>query len=316
MNKKIIFLTEMGFFGNIPRTHDNMRVEFAQMCALNAVHWPMLAMDSISDYYDYSVLLIGKTDRFRDQLFNIDVVSKARKISNKVYFMQEGPAWIFQDMPLHHQFYHYNILASVDGILTENATDIAYYKGINPNIPIIDIPSLMILDSVSNVPIVNRSNVIIGGTFCRWYGGFDSYVTALDFDLPIYAPSMGRKKPEEEHVEGLTFLPYMNWVQWIYKLNEFKYAIHLMPTFAAGTFAMNCSYLGIPCIGYNVVDTQRNLHPKLSVESGDLENARNLAKLLKTDQDFYKECASETKLLYNKLHSESAFLGHMSKVFI
>jgi hypothetical protein len=316
MNKKIIFLTEMGFSGPIPRTHDNMRVEFAQMCALGAMHWPMLSMDTVTDHYDYAILLIGKTNSFRDQIFNIDVVSKARRFADKVYFMQEGPSWIFQDMPLQHQFYHFNILASVDGILTENKTDISYFKGLNPTIPITDIPSLMIEDSVQSLPTVERNGVVIGGTFCRWYGGFDSYIAAMDFEQPIYAPSMGRKKPEEDLIENLSFLPYMNWVQWIYKLNEFKYAIHLMPTFAAGTFAMNCSYLGIPCIGYDEVDTQRSLHPSLSIESGNLELARKLAKLLKDDKDFYNECSNQTKQLYAEHHSENKFIEHMKKVFI
>lgn len=316
MNKRIIFLTEMGFMGQIPRLHDNMRVEFAQMCALQATHWPMLAMDQINDQYDYAVLLVGKTTAFREQIFNIDIVEKARRFANKVYFMQEGPSWIFQDMPLQHQFWHYNVLVSADGILTENQTDIAYFKGINPLVPVTDIPSLMIEDSVNDLPEVNRSGVVIGGTFCRWYGGFDSYITALTFDESIYAPSMGRKKPEEDQIDDLTFLPYMTWVEWIRKLNQFKYAVHLMPTYAAGTFAMNCSYLGIPCIGYDVVDTQRNLHPDLSVASGDLESAKKFAKLLKEDKEFYDACSISTKQLYKEHHSEQQFINHMNKVFI
>ena len=36
---KIAFFTEMGFQGKVPRTHDNMRVEFAWMCALQTDHW-------------------------------------------------------------------------------------------------------------------------------------------------------------------------------------------------------------------------------------------------------------------------------------
>ena len=38
---RIAFLSQMGFSGKVPRTHDNMRVEFAQMCALNADHFPL-----------------------------------------------------------------------------------------------------------------------------------------------------------------------------------------------------------------------------------------------------------------------------------
>jgi hypothetical protein len=30
----VVFLSQMGFIGKVPRNHPNMRVEFAQMCAL------------------------------------------------------------------------------------------------------------------------------------------------------------------------------------------------------------------------------------------------------------------------------------------
>ena len=36
---KIAFFTEMGFTGKISRKHDNMRTEFAWMCALDADHY-------------------------------------------------------------------------------------------------------------------------------------------------------------------------------------------------------------------------------------------------------------------------------------
>ena len=36
---KVAFFTEMGFGGKVPRTHKNMRTEFAWMVALNADHY-------------------------------------------------------------------------------------------------------------------------------------------------------------------------------------------------------------------------------------------------------------------------------------
>ena len=69
-------------------------------------------------------------------------------------------------------------------------------------------------------------------------------------------------------------------------LSTFKYAVHLMPTIAAGTFSLNCAYFGIPCIGNKKVDTQRLCHPELSVDVEDVEKARTLAKMLKEDPLF------------------------------
>ena len=44
-----------------------------------------------------------------------------------------------------------------------------------------------------------------------------------------------------------------------------------MRTHAAGTFAMNCGFHGIPCVGYNGLDTQEILHPPTTVDIGDLD---------------------------------------------
>ena len=57
----------------------------------------------------------------------------------------------------------------------------------------------------------------------------------------VSAPTMGRKQEGEEQL--LTLLPYMNWKEWIHKLNEFKIGVHLMRTHAAGTFALKLCLL-------------------------------------------------------------------------
>ena len=316
---RIAFLSQMGFSGKVPRTHDNMRVEFAQMCALNADHFPLYDLhpnrNQVPSGYDHIILLIPKTPKDRENLYDIDVVSLAKNKAKKVWFMQEGPAWIFQDMPLHHQFWHYKVLTDVDGILTENKTDISYFKGLVPNKKITDIPSVMIEDSIKDALSVEKQDkAIIGGNFCRWYGGFDSYIVAQEFEVPLFVPSMGRKIEGEEQIEGLTHLPYMNWKEWIYKLAEFKYAVHLMPTIAAGTFAMNCAYLGIPCVGYKDADTQSKLHPQLGVDIGDIESARKLCNKLKNDTSFYEHQSEVCKNNYHAYHSEEQFVKDMKKL--
>ena len=47
---KIVFVTEMGFIGKVPRTHLNMRTEFAWMYALGARHCPLHLYDAVTDY--------------------------------------------------------------------------------------------------------------------------------------------------------------------------------------------------------------------------------------------------------------------------
>ena len=99
----------------------------------------------------------------------------------------------------------------------------------------------------------------------------------------------------------------MNWVGWINELNKVKYGVHLMRTHAAGTFALNCAYLGIPCIGYKGLDTQEICHPDLTVEVGDLKKSKNLAKELRNNQEFYVHCSKISKQKYKQHFHENIF---------
>lgn len=304
---KIVFFSEMNFNSKVPRDHPNMRVEFAQMCALEADHRFIgnLWSGNMDEHWDIAILLIPKTMQMREMLYDKEIVDLARKYADKVVFMQEGPHWIYQDFPLHLQFWHVLLLKKVDGILCENRRDIFYYKGICPDKPVMNILSTMITDYI-NVKETERKGVIMSGTFTRWYGGMDSFIVAKQFEEDIWSPSMGRKNQEDETVV-VNKLPYMVWSEWMHRLNDFKYGVNMMPTFAAGTFSMNCGYLGIPCIGYSYIDTQKLIFPDLSVYESDLYSARQLAIKLK-DKSFYEDISLKAKENYQTYFSESVFL--------
>lgn len=293
---KIAFFTEMGFTGKIPRTHENMRTEFAWMVALNSDHYNLNS--SPNQQYDLGIIIIPKNN----PNFNIN---QLKNFCNKVAVMQEGPHWYFQDYDLSKQIWYYNTLVDSDIIFTHNYSDKKYYEGLTGHKDVRIMKSLMIEDAIGELKEVKRDGVIIGGNFVSWYGGFDSYIVAQEISDTIYAPSMGRKQPEEE--ELVTHLPYMNWKQWIHKLNEFEIGIHLMRTHAAGTFALNCAYLGIPCIGYKGLDTQESCHPDLTVEIGNLKEAKNLAKELRDNPEFYVYCSQISKQRYKEHYSENNF---------
>jgi len=294
----IAFFTEMGFHGKVPRTHDNMRTEFAWMCALNADHYPIGQIPV--EKYDLGIVIIPK----KNPNFNIEDL---RLSCTKVAVMQEGPNWLWQDYDVAKQVWYFNTLISADIIYTHNESDRKYYQGLTAHSDVRVMPSLMIEESVGELKQEERRGVIIGGNFVSWYGGFDSFITAQEFDNGIvYAPSMGRKQQGEE--QFLKHLPYLNWKGWIHELNKFKYGVHLMRTHAAGTFALNCAYLGIPCIGYKGLDTQEVCHPNLTVDVGDLVAARELAVRLRTDNSFYNKCAASAKALYKQNYTEDSFI--------
>ena len=205
---KIAFFTEMDFTGKIPRTHENMRTEFAWMVALNADHYNINSLPSKP--YDLGIVIIPKKNP------NFDL-QKLKTICSKVAVMQEGPHWYFQDYPLEKQIWYYNTLIESDIIFTHNESDKIYYQGLTEHKDVRVMKSLMIEDAVGKLDDVKRKGVIIGGNFVNWYGGFDSFMIAQEIENIIYAPSMGRKQPGEE--QFVNHLPYMNWKQWIHKKN-------------------------------------------------------------------------------------------------
>ena len=300
---KIAFFTEGGYQGKVPKNHPNMRTELAWMCALNADHWNI--NQPPNQQYDLGVIIIPKKNPQFD-------INQLKQYCNKIAVMQEGPNWYWQDYPLAQQIWYFNTIQEADLMLVHNEADKKYYTGLTGKECTV-LPSLMIEDSISNLPKVNRENVMIGGNFCSWYGGFDSYVIAQELDCPIYIPSMGRKIEGEEQMPNLNHLPYMSWVEWIQTLNNFKYGIHLMRTHAAGTFALNCAYLGIPCIGYEGLDTQETCHPYLTVKLGDLATAKEKLIQLKTDKQWYDECSTIAKEQYQQHYQKDKFLAKVLK---
>lgn len=308
---KIAFVSELPFVGQVPRNHSNMRTEFAWMCALQAHHFPIF-QESITGFWDLLIIILPKKNI--DKLTHIDLYKKYKTYANKVAIMQEGPHWYFQDYKLNEQIWFYNCLTSADILYVHNKLDEPYYKGLTNHKDIRVMQSLMIEEAINKqsiTPINNRSGVIIGGNFVNWYGGFDSYILASEISNEVYCPSMGRKQSGEE--ELVRHLPYLNWTDWITNLSKFKYAIHLMRTHAAGTFALNCSYLGIPCIGYKGLDTQETLHPNLTIEVGNLVKGKELIKRLKEDENFYMEQSNITLEKYKNSYDEQSFLKKFNK---
>lgn len=296
---KLAFFTEMGFSGKVSRDHKNMRTEFAWMATLNADHYNI--QQTPDEHYDLGIVINSKNNPQ-----HIDVPRYKTKCK-QVGVMQEGPFWYFQDYSLTNQVHYYNNLVSADIIFTHNETDVSYFKGLTNHPDVRVLPSLMVEDPIdTNKLAKDRSGIMIGGNMKSWYGGFDSFTLASSVTDEIYQPQMGRRSEGEAQL-GIKQLPYMEWTDWITELSKRRIGIHMMRTHAAGTFALNCSYLGVPCIGYEGLDTQRILHPNLTVKDGDLSKARALTYKLWNDLEFYKQNSILTKQLYKQNYHENKF---------
>ena len=298
---KIVFFSESQINGKIPRDFPNARTEYAWMMALDAPHFNIHSQ--VDGKYDLGIVIIPKTN----PNINLDEI---RKSCDKVAVMQEGPHWYFQDYSVTQQFHYYNLLRSADWVYCHNESDVNYFIGLGCE-DVRVMRSLMIPEGL-NPRTEKGSGTIIGGNFVSWYGGFDSFMVAMYLQDKITAPSMGRKQDEEKLIEEINYLPYLSWREWIVELGKYNVGVHLMRTHAAGTFAMNCAFHGIPCIGYKGLDTQETLHPLTTVNIGDLESANDLAKKLKED-DFYWLCSQTAEKRFDDYYTERAWLENWEK---
>lgn len=324
---KIIFLTEMGFVGKVPSGHRNMRTEFAWMNALGADHNNIYNYDEINGY-DFVFIIFPKGRVFLSaegskltseknpitDLLNSDFLVKLKENNSKVFYVQEGPHWWWTNYEIEDQILFYNMVSNCDGIFVHNETDVNYYKGLFKNKDVHIIPSLMIEETIKDVISDKQNKVIVGGNFSRWYGGFESYLVASNFNLPIWTQTSHAMRDNEDLVDNLNHLPRLSWTDWMYSLSQFKYAVHLMPTIAAGTFYLNCAYFGIPCIGNKFVDTQRVCFPELSIDVSDVYSANVLVDKLKNDSTFYEECSNYAKENYSKHFGIESFKNHFNKI--
>lgn len=292
--------------GKIPREHNNMRTEFAWMHTLDADHYNIHQYAQVKGYDAIFVIfpkatvklnavgveMVTNTTDKDISIYEKPVIETLKQNNGKVCNVQEGPSWFFNEYDLPTQFNFYNHLSECDVLFAHNEYDTHFYKGLFPQTKVAVIPSLML---PINVPPTKEPKAIIGGNFARWYGGFQSYVTATEFQVPVFVPASHCKRNGEEQVPGLKHLPWVMWNDWMAQLATFKYAVNLMPTVAAGTFSMNCAYFGIPCIGNEKVDTQINLFPELSIDVNDIHMARHLAIQLRNDQGFYDHVAAHAR---------------------
>ena len=303
---KIGFFSEAGYEGKVPRNHPNMRTDVAWVCALDATHHPIPQLSNLADNsYDVGVMIIPKK---RQPLLNYPLLEQYKRVCKKVTVMQESYYNYWQDSQISEQIWYFNFLIEMDLIFCHNDVDLKYYNGIT-NVRTELLPTVMITDNVI-LKQESRKGVIIGGNWVRDYGGFDSYQVALEITDDITAITTGRMKTEEKDL--FKHLDWMYWGEWINVLSQYHVGVQL-GTAAAGTFNLNCSFHGIPCIAYSNSNTQKTLHPNTTVELGDIVQAKKIANRLK-DKDFYNKCSQETKRLFKEKYSERVFVNHVKNI--
>lgn len=313
----IAFLTETQYNGKWGTMLSNTRTEVAWQIALNSHHYNIFDFNAVKEY-DFVFVIIPKGKFFlsADGIKIIDGVNwlsallksnftEVLKNNNKkICFVQEGSTTLFNDMSVEDQFYYYNHLQNFDILFAHNTNDCSYYKGMFPTKRVEVIPTLMFTNLLNDVKWNPQNKVMIGGNFSKFYGGFQSYIISDEFkNCEKWTMESHSKREDETLIDDLHHLPRLDWIDWMKTLSIFKYAVHMMPIYAAGTFMLNCGYFGIPCIAPSYTDTQKTCFPDLMISSAeDIQSARQIAERLFLDQSYYQNISNKAKELSRNSH--------------
>lgn len=312
--------SEMGFEGYFPVNYPNLRVLETQLLYLEAYHLPIQKIITEGKTYKGSLLYnIGKGDFEKPYISDLyhnyhNIVSLLQEKFEGVYIYQDGEIGWWNQVDTRLQAWWYNQLRAASGILVPNSTDVSFYKGLFPDKEIKVIRSVMTdegLDKSKFKPKENRT--LITGPLTREYNGFSQLLLAHNLDMPVDIPPMGESRMPKDSWEmadnlGVNYLQYMTWTEWMYNLSRYKIGYMMSSATASGSFALNCAYLGIPCIGDKRADTQSILFPDLAVDVFDNEKALELTFKLKNDLDFYIEVSNKAKRLYKKEFTKEKML--------
>ena len=317
--------SEMGFEGYFPVNYPNLRVLETQLLYLEAYHLPIQKILIENKQYEGDLLYnIGKggfEKPYISHLYNNyhNIVTLLKEKFKKVFIYQDGEIGWWNQTDVKLQTWWYNQLSSSDGILVPNSTDIPFYKGIFPDKEIKVIRSVMSdegLDKSKFKPKEDRT--IITGPLTREYNGFSQLLLAHNLDMPIDIPPMGESRMPKDSWEmadnlGINYLQYMSWVDWMYNLSRYKVGYMMSAATASGSFALNCAYLGIPCIGDKRADTQSILFPDLAIDVFDNKKALDLTLKLKNDLVFYNEVSTKAKQIYNSEFTKEKMLNILNE---
>lgn len=291
---KIAFITEKYVEGYVKDDETNTRVDVLWAKMLNAYHYNINNLDNKKlGIYDAILVIYPK-----GKPILLNKIKELTEKYNNVILIQEGPAtYVFDNWPLEYQNLFVDVCNSVAGVLCHNACDLFFFKGLT-NKPVNMLHTVIDFEEISKLRKQNKQEIVfVGAGAGGWYNGTSSFMSVKDLGKDVVFAKMGRNIGEEaEHwskLSGLkvTELPYMDYTEFMKITSNYKYAIHLMPTVAAGTTSLGFAALGTPVVGNYLVDTQRECFPQLSVQPFQIQTAKELMKKLIEDKNFYDECS-------------------------
>jgi hypothetical protein len=309
-----VFLTELTVAGEPitgklnPKDPNNRTVE-SWILAMDCVNLPIYnVLEETTEYdLDAYVVIPKGVDQTKFLISKYpDLMQNLKSKFNNIFVIQEGEIGYYSRRSVTEQVWWYSQLYYCDRLYVHNQHDTRYFKGLFPSLDIRVIRTMMsdaAIDKTKLLPKEERA--ILCGPMTYDYLGFNQAIIAQELGCPIDIPPMGQDRmPKDSYdmaeASGVNYLDYAIWTDWMYNLSKYKYAYMMGAGTAAGSFALNCAYAGVPCIGDNRADTQLLLYPELAVDIYDLQRARELTIKLRDDKNFYSDTVKYANDIYIK----------------
>jgi len=296
----ILFLNELKTVGKVPQDRINLRSDFSTIQMLDAYHLGITELfnkqiqeSEVVKQADFAIIVPSKTHPEY-----LCVLGVLKQLGIPFGIMQEGPNTFWEEWSAEYQLIYLDIIQQhCSVVLCHNEFDKQYFQGLTAK-PIVVMPTVhnvKELKQLFNKSLVKAETVFIGGTVARWYNGMTAYAIVSEFPVVrIGFPTM-RRIPSDaisffpQIDNRVVHYPFTSLIEFLQELVMYKYAIHLMPNSAAGSFSLACAILGVPCIGNLNEDTQRYCFPELSVDINDTLKIKELFVRLMNDEEFYQK---------------------------
>lgn len=279
---RIAFVTEMPFFGKLPKEFKDFRTVESWIYGFGAVNVPFNKLDKVSSAdFDLFIIIIPKGHA---EVCSIILEKLPMK---QTVVLQEGPCYYFQDLPSEQVLVYEKLLRDCKMILCHNERDCSYFRQFNKTC--LRLPTCC--DTQLSFKRDKRDKVALSfGSQCSWYNGQTSYRILKDSGFEIVCPRMGRFKKDEKlecDVKNIGVFDYMPWYTFMSAIRNVGLACHMMPTMAASSYAIICAMLSIPCI-CGPSDIAKDLFPYTTTSDPyDYEMGSIMVKKLVGDKDFY-----------------------------
>lgn len=218
--------------------------------------------------------------------------------NTKVVLFQEAETAWPTTRPWEEQRSFIQLLGKVDLFLTHNVRDIDMWGALRGGLPTARWRTCLDLSWPNAYRMLPSAKidrpVLFGSSYDQRANGLAGLIACKDLGRPLWHQNRSTgyvdRNAEIPGLVGVDIskeIPHSNWSNWMEECSGAYLAVHPMPAAAAGRDQICFAAMGIPCIGNEELDIQRDLFPRLCVNPFDVYSMKRIAKRILEDVEEY-----------------------------